>query len=264
MKKTKQLTFNPHINSEHLHFCLAYESIFRKNGNIKILDFGCGNGRFIGKISDNNKILHGYEVDRKRVKEAVKKYPHVKFVEGKIGKDLPYSKNYFDVVCVLHVLEHASSEDDSINEISRILKKKGLLILASPYKGLFSWADAANIRYKFPRFHKFIVITLKGKKYFKSRYGGLKSKKMFYDTSLNRNWHKHYKEEEIRNLIESKFKIIMFKKYTFFLPFLLSLQNVYKFIFKKNCCLLEKLVRFDNQLNLGNLSYNFFLTAEKK
>ena len=55
-----------------------------------------------------------------------------------------------------------------------------------------------------------------------------------------------------------------FKKYSLILPFLLTVNNVFRYVFKRDCVIIKKLIKMDNKLNVGDFSYNFFLVAKKK
>ncbi|TFG14380.1 MAG: class I SAM-dependent methyltransferase [Promethearchaeota archaeon] len=50
---------------------------------------------------------------------------------------LPYKDGSFDFVCALDVLEHIKNDKLAISEISRILKKKGILIITVPHRMKF-------------------------------------------------------------------------------------------------------------------------------
>lgn len=254
---------NPFIYDKNYHYFLAYEYVNSRYW--KALDLGCGNGRFIGKIKDKFGKVYGYDVDRQKIKEGKKKFPHVEFSLGEIGKPLPYRNNFFDVVFLFHVLEHVDSEEKLIKEISRVLKKKGKLLLSSPYDGIFSWADAANIRYRFPKIHEFLIKMIFEKRYYEKYYLRKAERKLFGDSSLQRSWHFHYKESDIRRILENHFNIRFVRKYGLFIPFLHTLHNFFNFVIKtKNLSWVDRLIWLDNKIEVGDYSYNFFAIATNK
>lgn len=242
------------------YYDLAFERL-NKGGN-RWLDLGCGRGEFIGNLMEDSE-RHGYDVDPEKIKEAKKNYKNVNFSLGGGGEKLPYKSNYFDKVFLFHVLEHVDSEEETIKEVYRVLKKGGTLYLASPYKGLFSWADAANLRYYSLFLHKILGGMFYGKKKYTQLFEGNLKNGLLGDSSIKRRWHKHYKEKEVKKLLSQDFRIEEFLKYSLFQPFLLDLVNLYKFIFKKESKFIDRLVWIDNKIKAGDFSYNMFIVARK-
>ena len=251
---------NPfYLNPKH-HFYLVYESLGAKNA--KVLDIGFGDGEFIQHLDKKIKSVYGYDVNKKSALEFQKKNPSVNIKFGKVGSKLPYKDAFFDAVFLLHVLEHVDDEDVITQEIYRVIKNKGALYLASPYKGLFAWADMANLRYNFPLIHKLFGKIFYGKEKFAELFEGQK-RSLFGDSSRQRNSHYHYKEEEIKKLLAGRFKIEKFYKYSLLQPFLFSIWNILFLLFGKVPYLLKKIVWWDNKLKMGELAYNFFVVAKK-
>jgi ubiquinone/menaquinone biosynthesis C-methylase UbiE len=48
------------------------------------------------------------------------------------AENLPYESGFFQTVYSSHVLEHVKSEDESLKEMSRVLKENGVLIIGMP------------------------------------------------------------------------------------------------------------------------------------
>jgi len=244
------------------HYYLVHNDLPQKQ--LKILDYGCGNGEFIGRIKNKNWTKHGIEVDSERLSKAKSDYKDVQFKQMKVGAKLPYKDNYFDVVTLFHVLEHVDSEKKAISEVTRVLKPGGTLYLASPHEGLFSWADTANLRYRFPKLHKQFAQLILGKKEYENRFKLKKGEKLYGDCSINRTWHKHYKEKEIRSLISKNYTIEEFLKFSVFHPFLLLIYNFTHFIFGRHLKLTTYLIYLDNVLKAREFSYNMLIIAHKK
>jgi len=51
--------------------------------------------------------------------------------------NLPFENNYFDVIFVLDILEHVKEIDKAIEEIKRVLKTNGHVILSGPTETWF-------------------------------------------------------------------------------------------------------------------------------
>src|SRR5690606_16552983 len=56
-----------------------------------------------------------------------------------ITKSLPFEKNEFDCVILGEVIEHVPNTDFVLQEIRRVLKKNGTLLISTP--NLVSWAN---------------------------------------------------------------------------------------------------------------------------
>ncbi len=100
--------------------------------NDKILDLGCGNGRFLEVIGKKNIDYTGIDSSESFIKAAKNTYGNIgHFVHGDALR-LPFKDNEFDVVVSFGVLHHIPSKKlrkQFLREASRVLKKEGLLIL---------------------------------------------------------------------------------------------------------------------------------------
>jgi len=95
----------------------------------KLLDIGCGTGDFINYLNKKKWNTLGLEPDDETRGYAVKtKNVNVQSIEF-ISE---IEDNSFPVVSMWHVLEHVYQLDQQIQEISRILKEQGKLIVAVP------------------------------------------------------------------------------------------------------------------------------------
>ena len=94
-----------------------------KNRRISILDAGAGD-------CFAEKFFNGYEyvaMDIEKNKESQRDLD----VIGSIEK-IPFPDKKFDVVLCLEVLEHVENYQSALNEIFRVLKKEGILLLTVP------------------------------------------------------------------------------------------------------------------------------------
>lgn len=100
------------------------------NKGEKILDLGCGNGRF-SEIVGSKADYYGVDVSEKLIEIAKKKYPNGKFAVSE-PLVLPFENNFFDKIFCLAVLHHIPSKKfrrDFLKEIKRVLNPEGKLIL---------------------------------------------------------------------------------------------------------------------------------------
>lgn len=91
----------------------------------KVLDVGCGIGDFL-KFRANTI---GVDINPYNVDYCAKNKLEAYLIQN--GK-YPFEGAFFDGVILDNVLEHLSIPDPTINEISRVLKSKGILIIGVP------------------------------------------------------------------------------------------------------------------------------------
>ncbi len=95
----------------------------------KVLDIGCGSGDFLVACRDN-----GFDVSGIEVNEEARNY-----TSSRIGNrvfhphdSLFIPSDHVDMITMWHVLEHIHDLDKQMNDIMRMLKPNGFLLLALP------------------------------------------------------------------------------------------------------------------------------------
>lgn len=101
----------------------------------KFLDVGCGAGYAMIKAETELHCIC-YGVDADPGTHGVGRYNNnscndLNIVQG-FAEDLPYNNKEFDVVYSSHVLEHVNDEQKSLQEMKRVLKPNGVLIIGMP------------------------------------------------------------------------------------------------------------------------------------
>lgn len=114
---------------------------FPKRKKLKILSIGVGTG---DELKILNKFGNIYVLDIN--KKALDLVPNEFCYKKKLGDacELPFKKDFFDVVVAFDVLEHISNHKSAIKEIYRVLKKNGFFVFSVPaFQFLFSSHDKA-------------------------------------------------------------------------------------------------------------------------
>jgi ubiquinone/menaquinone biosynthesis C-methylase UbiE len=110
-------------------------SLDLKKGD-RVVDLGCGNGYYSYLLSHMPVKLdiHAIDPDKLAVKDAKLFNPNYKKVKYKIGsiEKTPYPTSYFDKAVMSEVIEHVENDKKALQEIRRILKPGGVLILTTP------------------------------------------------------------------------------------------------------------------------------------
>lgn len=100
-----------------------------------ILDIGCGDG-FFAKVAFG-KIDVGIDPDKTSIEEAKKRHVYGKALVYE-GKKIPFQDNYFSTVVCNSTFEHIPNLDQVLKEVSRVMKRGGMLYFTVPTN---TWPD---------------------------------------------------------------------------------------------------------------------------
>lgn len=104
------------------------------NQNRSLLEIGCGTGE-ISSFLPANVEYHGVDTSAFAIEQAAKncknKNARFSLFEPKTGK-LPFEKEKFDFVLSIYSLEHFENPKLMLDEMARVLKNGGWLIILAP------------------------------------------------------------------------------------------------------------------------------------
>lgn len=126
--------------------------IKKKNKNISILDYGCGNGSFLHFLKKKNyKNLYGYELNlEKTSKTNIVFYDSIKKINKK-----------FDLITLNHVLEHVVNPVKKLKFLSNmLLKNSGKLIIEVPNSSVYESFGIKPGNYVKEHFNQFTIKSL--------------------------------------------------------------------------------------------------------
>ena len=117
-----------------------------KNDGSKILDFGCNTGYFANMIKKRNpkSEVYGADINKFALNYACKRYKDIQFYY--INEHF-YKNNKFDIIILSHVLEHVKNPKELIRNITQLLNKNGLLIIAIPQERIRGDATIFQLLY---------------------------------------------------------------------------------------------------------------------
>jgi ubiquinone/menaquinone biosynthesis C-methylase UbiE len=98
-----------------------------------ILDVGCGIGEYLGKVAGWNETIVGLDLDCVSLKKRVSQFLSI---QGD-AQHLPFKATEFDLILFSEVLEHMPDPESALDEIVRVLKPDGRLIISTPCKSSF-------------------------------------------------------------------------------------------------------------------------------
>jgi O-antigen/teichoic acid export membrane protein/ubiquinone/menaquinone biosynthesis C-methylase UbiE len=199
-----------------------------------VVDVGSSDSTLCRLLRERSRLAIAVDVDEEALERARESDLRAILVEASATR-LPFRTGSVDTVLFLDVLEHVDSERLAIEEIHRILRPGGTLLLSVPHAGLFEFLDPQNMS---ARFH--------GRP---SPFG----------------YHRHYSATMLERLFEGRFSIKR-KQYgsLFLYPLTFAAANFLKKHFSVDAgALLRRLGDIDNDLSWGRFSYNLMVYAEK-
>ena len=113
------------IAEEHYKIVIKILSSLPKGA--RVLDVGCGPGILSEKLNKFGLNVSACDIERK-----INKNDKILFKYADLNKKIPYNNNFFEAVVCLEVIEHLHSPWLLVEEIYRVLKKDGIVILSSP------------------------------------------------------------------------------------------------------------------------------------
>lgn len=125
---------------------IIYNKLLPKSLKEKtLLDAGCGTGLFSKEAVRRGAKVTSFDVGPKLLNEVAKKCK-TKTVEGSV-LDMPFKDNCFDIVISTEVIEHVEDPKKAVEELCRVTKPGGILIITTPnYVWKFSLLIANLLR----------------------------------------------------------------------------------------------------------------------
>ena len=124
------------VQLEHLHrYAMARGLVENKT----VLDIACGEGYGSTLLAETANKVTGVDIELKAVEHARVKYKrdNLSFLEGDCAK-IPIKENSVDVVVSFETIEHHDQHIEMMEEIKRVLKPEGFIVISSPNKKEYS------------------------------------------------------------------------------------------------------------------------------
>lgn len=134
------------LNSE----AIVKKAIGVSSRNDSVLDVGCGTGSYLIALSKEGRGCYGIDPSRDvslepARKRAVKEKVSVFLCQG-VGEFLPFKSGCIDVVLCISTLQHVGDQGMTLQEIRRVLKSSGLLLISVPtIKNISTLFREANV-----------------------------------------------------------------------------------------------------------------------
>lgn len=111
------------------------------NETSKILDLGCGKGRYLRKLLKDFPECKYYGTDISL--KVMKYFEDCAQIETRQGSltDIPYENDMFDVVYTCEALEHAIDIESTVKEMARVIKPAGRIIVIDKNKNMYGYFE---------------------------------------------------------------------------------------------------------------------------
>lgn len=181
------------------------------------LDVGCYDGVFLNTLrSKGIARLVGVDISRDAVSKANALFPDLDIIHISKRMPLPFDDGLFTSITVLDVLEHVDEQDVLIEELYRVLKDDGVLIVTVPARHLFSFLDIGNFKFRFPKLHKWHYCRKHTVAEYDYRYVS-NPDSLVGDVSARKRWHQHFSREDLSKLLsKGGFRVVVFDGAGFF------------------------------------------------
>ena len=166
------------------------------------LDYGCHDGKFLASLGPKNLGRRaGLDVARDPVAKARREFPDLDVRHVAQGAPLPFPDATFDSITLMDVLEHVWDQAGLLAELRRVLADGGRLIVTVPGRYVFSFCDMGNLKFIFPRLHRWFYTLAHSRAAYERRYvsdpDGLVG-----DISARKRWHEHFRRRDLAALLD--------------------------------------------------------------
>lgn len=120
------------ISIERGKFAMSIISKVRECQNLKILDFGSGEGGTSNVLAKDN-LVTSFDINRIRLQRQTNSISNYNLLCGS-SSHLPFKNNSFDLIILQDVLEHLNDNEKLINNIYNLLNVNGMIYLSTPNK----------------------------------------------------------------------------------------------------------------------------------
>ena len=120
------------ISIERGRFVRSIISKVRECRDLKILDFGSGEGGTSNVLSEDN-IVTSLDINKIRLQRQTNSVSNFNLLCGS-SSSLPFINNSFDLIIFQDVLEHLNNRENLINNLCNLLNDNGMIYLSTPNK----------------------------------------------------------------------------------------------------------------------------------
>ena len=196
---------NPFRSTRRLEHAYCWEKIkvySEKNGPPHLLDFGTFNGAMIIELCRSGIVSHavGVDVNSGAVSSLQEHDARMSLMSINKGQKLPFQDASFEVVTLIGVLEHVHRQDLLLQELRRVLSDQGRLLVSVPGQHIFSFMDLGNLKFRFPRVHRWYYTRKHSSEQYTRRYVAGENR-LIGDIEVEKRWHEHFSRQQLNQLL---------------------------------------------------------------
>lgn len=172
--------------------------------SLRHLDFGCYDGQLLHALQRKGvRRLVGIDASSDALDLARKQYPEIEFIHMTRTAPLPFDDGDISSITILDVIEHLCDEDQTalLRECHRVLAPGGTLVITTPRQHIFSFLDAGNLKFRFPRLHRWWFCRTHTREEYEYRYVS-NPDGLVGDVSARKRWHEHFRPAHMASLLE--------------------------------------------------------------
>jgi 2-polyprenyl-3-methyl-5-hydroxy-6-metoxy-1,4-benzoquinol methylase len=151
----------------------------------RVLDLGCAFG-FGTRLLESRYEAYGHDLSSQYIERARRTSNRSTYTCGP-ADDVPYPDAHFDAVLLLDVLEHVPETESVVNEVTRLLRPGGQLIVSVPNRGSLAALDSLNL--------------------YRAWLGDRAPAPTDDPSWIRHPYHEHYDLEQIRRMFAPDFKV---------------------------------------------------------
>jgi len=140
------------------------------NGNINLLDIGCGNGWFSANMAQKKSInIYALDINRSELEQAARvfDYSNINFIYGNIFNNI-FDENYFKLITLNSSLQYFEELETLVNRLFYYLKEDGEIhILDTPF---YRSIELAGARERTNAYYKSLGFIEMSRHYFHHSY----------------------------------------------------------------------------------------------
>lgn len=130
------------FNDARVQFIDKIINQFYENKPVNILDIGCGGGLLSESFAKKNHQVTGIDYDHETIKQAKihakKQNLEIVYLKSSPEDFAQQSKDTFDVIFAMEIIEHVQNPQGFINTLSNLLNKNGLIFFSTINRNLKS------------------------------------------------------------------------------------------------------------------------------
>jgi SAM-dependent methyltransferase len=113
----------------------------------RVLDAGCGTGYGIAMLlAEGPESVTGVDISDEALADAGRRLgDEAELVRADV-RDLPFGDDSFDMVVCFEVIEHVDRQRDALDQLKRVLRPGGVLLISSPNRDVYPPGNEHHVR----------------------------------------------------------------------------------------------------------------------